>query len=178
MNENLKFRTIREGIKRDGKPFFVFRIQGGVWVDYYKDNDAYYLRFPLEVATAIREQWKKTFASKEYLTRELEKLSDQPREYEGKVYESSSLSVVVYELREQLGEQGCLLKDVALQFSEYQWNKKTGIRKQIVQFVKGERAQTNYLGQDDFFEDLQGSQPIIEAQQALNDIAANDDLPF
>lgn len=183
MAQELKFKTIKEGQKKDGKKFFIFRIQGGVWLDYYKDNDAYYLRFPNAVATAIKEQWAKTFAGKEYLEREQAKFSDQPREYNGQIYETSSLSVVVYELREELGEQGCLLKDVALMFSEYQWNKKTGIRKQIVQFVKGERVQTNYLGQDDYFDDLQEpqEQPVTsqEFTQIENDLqGGNYDLPF
>lgn len=176
----LKFKTIKSGLNKSGKPYFIYRIQGGVWLDYVKEYDAYYMKFPTEVAAAIKVQISMTFGGKSFLGKELKMIQDKPREVNGITYTNCSMGVKVYELREQLGEKTSYLADVAIMFVEYEFGSKKGIRKQLVQFVKAEKPTTNLLAQDDYFTDMQGESSAQVSSNDLEQPALTEDnaLPF
>lgn len=167
MTTTLKHKATRISADKNGNPYFVYRIQGGVWINYVKEYDAYYISIPNSIATAIKEQMTETFKDKPFLKRELDGINDKPLEKNGKVYSDTSFAVKVYELKEKLGEQSSYLVDVAINFCEYTFGNKNGVAKRLLQFVKSEK-QTDYLGQDDFFDDVKADVPSASVAEEEN----------
>lgn len=182
MNNELKHKTIREGLNAQGAPFFIYRIQGGVWARHYEGNQ-YYISVPIEVMQAVKKEVERVFAGKDYLKKSLEYFQTTPYEKDGKVYDTVCLGAKAYdENAEQLGDNA-YLQDVAIRFYEFTYQKKHGIAKSILQFVKAERSTTNYLAQDDYFDDVQGEHlaaapEVHEETHEPEPYVISGDLPF
>lgn len=174
--ETLKHKTIKEGVTAQGAPFFIYRMQGGVWARHYEDNQ-YYISIPVHVMAAIKKEVERVFAGKDYLEKSLKFFQTTPYEKDGKVYDTVSLGAKAYdENLEQLGDNA-YLQDVAIRFYEYTHKDKHGIAKVILQFVKAERSTTNYLGQDDYFDCMQTEQAPATGDEEFHTLISGD-LPF
>lgn len=120
-------------------PLF-YRIQGGVWLNYYKESGAFYLSIPRERIKEINDAL--TVAG----------LGEYPIKDDTE-YANVSFPVKLYDAREKVEEKKsvCLI-DVILRFSEYTFNKKKGLSKTLVDCIVSTEKR-NWFAGDDFFED-------------------------
>lgn len=141
----MKHRKINENKE---KKSFVYRIQSlekPLWLNYYQDFDGYYLSIPNEVAEAINKEIE-TVIDPKY------KIKIEENEYN-----SISIGVKLYELREKVGTNKVTVSDIAIRFNEYTFGNKKGLSKTVLD-CKISEFKRNYLAADDFFDDPFGGE--------------------
>lgn len=146
------------------KKSFIYRIQSvenPLWLNYYADFDGYYLSIPNEVAEAINKEIAEIINQKYKIDISTE-------------HTSASISVKLYELKENVGTKKVRISDCVLRFSEYTFGKKVGLSKTLLEAKLSDRK-SSYMEADDFFDD-------VEDEAITNDFEVekkeSSDLPF
>ncbi len=134
----MKFKKIKSNSPKG----FIYRIQGTTFLRYYAGDkfQAYYLTLPNEVVTDINRE----------IAVELPKcqaIELGHYEKDGKVYETTSLKVNLYDLKETFSEKEMTwrIADCAIRFSQITVAGKTLISKTLLQAIEGKKEVINYL---------------------------------